>query len=86
MTLKREGDATYCVQHVNHPDNPQGTRYSAYRDYGRFGAFPTAQLKADETLELKYRIWVAPGQCPSQEELQARYEAFANPPEVRVAQ
>jgi len=84
MVLKRDGGEQYTVQHINHPDNPEGTRYSAYRDYGRFGAFPTAELGPDDTLVLRYRIWVAPGDFPPVEELQKRWAAFAKPPAVEV--
>jgi hypothetical protein len=84
MTLKRDGDSQYIVEHINHPDNPQGTRYSAYRDYGRFGAFPTAEVGPDETLTLRYRIWVAPGEFPPAEQLAQRAAALANPPTVEV--
>jgi len=84
MTLKREGDPQYTVEHINHPDNPEGTRYSAYRDYGRFGAFPTAELGPDDRLTLRYRIWVVPGDFPPGEEMQKRWAAFAEPPVVEL--
>jgi len=84
MVLNRDGGEQYTVQHINHPDNPEGTRYSAYRDYGRFGAFPTAELGPDDTLVLRYRIWVAPGDFPPAEELQKRWAAFAEPPGAEV--
>lgn len=69
-------DATYSVQHMNHPENPTGTRYSAYRDYGRFGAFPTFEVGQDETRTLKYRIRVTLGEAPSRESLEAQYKKF----------
>lgn len=75
----------YTVQHMNHPDNPKGTKYSAYRDYGRFGAYPTAKVKQSESITLRYRIWVAPGEQFDRPAMQARYEAFAKAPKVKVA-
>jgi len=75
----------YSVQHINHPDNPKGTKYSAYRDYGRFGAYPKASAKKGEPLMLKYRVWVAPGEMPTREACQQRWQAFTTPPKVEVA-
>jgi hypothetical protein len=69
-------DATYSVQHMNHPGNPSGTRYSAYRDYGRFGAFPTFEVKEGTTAILHYRIRVTKGDMPTREELEKQYQAF----------
>lgn len=70
------GDATYSVQHMNHPDNPTGTRYSAYRDYGRFGAFPVFEVRENETRTLRYRIRVTLGEVPSREVLDVEYKKF----------
>ncbi len=67
----------YSVVHLNHPTNPKGTRYSAYRDYGRFGAFPVATIKAGESLELKYGFLVADGEMPPVEQIQKAWDAFA---------
>ncbi|MBA7627997.1 hypothetical protein ES703_35467 [subsurface metagenome] len=57
----------YSVEHMNHPDNPKPTIYSAYRDYGRFGAFFKKEIKAGETLTLRYRIWVVEGEMPERQ-------------------
>jgi hypothetical protein len=70
------GDATYSVQHMNHPENPTGTRYSAYRDYGRFGAFPVFEVREKETRALRYRIRVTLGELPSRKVLHAEYKKF----------
>jgi len=75
----------YSVLHMNHPDNPKGTVYSAYRDYGRFGAFFKKTIKKDDTLTLRYRIWVGRGELPSRADLAARYAAFANPPQAEAS-
>jgi hypothetical protein len=74
----------YSVQLMNHPDNPKPTLYSAYRDYGRFGAFFTKKLKAEEVLPLRYRILIVDGQMPPREDLAGRYSAFVAPPRVTV--
>ncbi len=58
------GERVYTVIHLNHPDNPKGTKYSAYRDYGRFGAFFTRDLAAKESLRLRYRFLVYTGHLP----------------------
>jgi hypothetical protein len=80
MTYTLRGNA-YTVQHLNHPGNPPG-RYSAYRPYGRFGHFARTEIKAGETLTLRYRICVTQGDAPPREELNARATAFAKPPNV----
>ena len=66
----------YSVQHMNHPDNPTGSRYSAYRDYGRFGSFPVAKIKKGETLTLKYRIRITLGEALSVEAMNKKYAEF----------
>ena len=66
----------WSVQHMNHPDNPQGTLYSAYRPYGRFGAYPTFVVPNGETGTLRYRIRITPGELPAREELAAQYEKY----------
>lgn len=50
------------VVSIGHVGNPSGTRWSAYRDYGRFGAFPTATIKSGESVTFKYRFLVAAGE------------------------
>ena len=70
------GGKKYTVQHMNHPDNPKGTKYSAYRDYGRFGAYPTTTVKDGKTLTLKYRIRVQLGDMASREQFDIQYKKF----------
>jgi hypothetical protein len=74
----------YSVEHINHPDNPKPVIYSAYRDYGRFGAFFKKEIKAGETLTLRYRIWVVEGEMPDRQELASKYSAFVDGPKVEV--
>ena len=68
----------YSVQHMNHPDNPKPTMYSAYRDYGRFGAFPKAEIKGGTALTLRYRIRIVAGDTPSREACQKHFDAYLN--------
>ena len=49
---------------MNHPGNPKDTKISAYRNYGRFGMFPTAKIKAGESATFNYRFLVAEGGMP----------------------
>jgi len=74
----------YSVEHINHPDNPKPTIYSAYRDYGRFGTFFKKEIKAGETLTLRYRILVVEGEMPKREEMASKHSAFVNSPKVEV--
>lgn len=67
---------TYGVVEMNHPDNPAGTRVSAYRNYGRFGMFPTATLKAGESRAFRYRFLVGEGALPAPEAIQRVCNAF----------
>ena len=67
---------TYSVVDFNHPGNPTGTKISAYRNYGRFGMFPTAKIKAGETVTFNYRFLVAEGQMPSTAVIQNTGNAF----------
>ena len=74
----------YNVLHMDHPDNPRPAAYSAYRTYGRFGTFRKANIKAGETLTLRYRIWVVEGKMPQREEMSEKYAGFVNSPKVEV--
>lgn len=69
---------TYGVVQMNHPGNPQQTIWSAYRDYGRFGAFPKAQIPESQTVTLRYRFWVTAGPLPERQQIQACYEQYAS--------
>lgn len=76
QTFKLNGNS-YSVVEMSHPTNPTGTRWSAYRNYGRFGAFPTATIKQGDTLTVKYRFVIADGPMPSTEAIQKSYDEFA---------
>ncbi|MDP6637104.1 MAG: PmoA family protein [Phycisphaerae bacterium] len=77
-------DKQYHVQHLSHPSIPIGNTYSAYRNYGRFGAYFKTPLDKGETLELRYRFYVAKGDMPDRKEMAQRYTAFTAPPKVEV--
>jgi len=67
----------HSVVQMNHPDNPSGTKFSAYRDYGRFGAFFTQEIKAGETLTVQYRFLIADGEMPATKLIQRHWDRFA---------
>lgn len=67
----------WTVQHINHPSNPTGARWSAYRDYGRFGPFPVIELKEGETQKLQFRFRVTEGTAPEREVLAKAAAEFA---------
>ena len=77
-------DKQYHVQHMSHPTIPKGNTYSAYRNYGRFGAYFKKPIAKGQTLELRYRYYVAKGDMPDRKEFAQRYAAFATPPKVQV--
>ena len=72
-------DQAFTVQHMNHPSNPKGARWSAYRDYGRFGPFTVVEIADGKTQEFRYRFRITVGEVPSREALQASYEDYAKP-------
>lgn len=55
------GGKRYTVVYLDHPENPKPARYSE-RDYARFGSYFVADATKDEPLEVKYRVWVQPGE------------------------
>ena len=67
----------HSVVEMSHPGNPKGTRWSAYRDYGRFGAFPTATIKSGESVTFNYRFLIATGEMPAADVIQKSYNAYA---------
>lgn len=78
------GERQYCVQYMDHPDNPKPTVYSANRDYGRFGAFFQQKINAGEVLKLLYRIWIVDDEMPKRETLSSKYSAFVDSPKVEM--
>lgn len=72
----KQGEDSYSVQHMRHPDNPKfDEAVFSTRNYGRFGAYAPHKVAADETLTLKYRILVSQ-KAPTQEEAQTKYDRW----------
>ena len=70
------GKQRYSVVMLNHPDNPQSTRFSAYRDYGRFGAYPEFEISRGDTVTLRYQWLVTGGRMLPFVEIEAARQAF----------
>ena len=51
----------YTALYIDHPSNPKPAHYSE-RDYGRFGSYFVHDLKPDEALVVRYRIWLQEGE------------------------
>ena len=70
------GGERYTVVYLDHPENPKPARYSE-RDYARFGSYFVADATKEEPLEVKYRIWVQPGEM-TVEQCEALHKDFVN--------
>jgi len=66
----------YNVEYFDNPNLPKPSLFSE-RPYGRFGTFFKTTLKADEPLDLKYRVVVSHGEKPAVEAIQKRYDDWA---------
>lgn len=73
----------FTVAYLTDPQNPDGARFSE-RLYGRFGEFIPYDLTEEKPLHLRYRWWVCEGHDITREEIQTKYEDFANPMNVQV--
>ena len=69
--------ADWTVQHMSHPSNPTGARWSAYRDYGRFGPFTVVKIPKDKSVTFKYRFLITKGQQTDRSALDKTYSQFA---------
>ena len=56
----------YTVLYLDHPSNPKPARYSE-RAYGRFGSYFVADVTEDMPLNVKYRVWIQPGEMTGDE-------------------
>jgi hypothetical protein len=70
------GDDWWSVQHMSHPSNPDGARWSAYRDYGRFGPFTVVNIADGESITFRYRFRVTKGKTDDRNALQACFEQY----------
>jgi hypothetical protein len=68
------GGRRYTILYLDHPDNPKPARYSE-RDYGRFGSYFVCDVTAERPLDVRYRVWVQPGEM-TVDECTARYREF----------
>jgi hypothetical protein len=71
------GGKRYTVVYLDHFGNPKPARYSE-RDYARFGSYFVADATKEKPLEVKYRIWVQPGEM-TVKQCEALYSQFAAP-------
>ena len=71
-------DQWWSVQHMSHPDNATGARWSAYRDYGRFGPFTVVTIPEGETVTFQYRFRIQEGKSKPRAKLQQAYEEYIN--------
>jgi hypothetical protein len=69
------GGKRYTILYLDHPGNPKPARYSE-RDYGRFGSYFVVDVTAERPLDVRYRIWVQPGEM-TVDQCAAKYREFA---------
>lgn len=77
-----DGDP-FTVAYLSHPENAENTQMSE-RLYGRFGEFFPALLTPDKPLSLHYRFWVKAGDAPLVDDIELKYNALAQPPEISI--
>ena len=70
------GDQWWSVQHMNHPSNPEGARWSAYRDYGRFGPFTVVKIDDEKSITFRYRFSITKGKQQDRKTLQVAYDNY----------
>lgn len=71
-------DSWWTVQHMSHPENPKGARWSAYRDYGRFGPFTVVKIDDGDSVTFKYRFVILKGNDASRDGLTKRYSQYSS--------
>ncbi len=69
------GGQRYTILYLDAPDNPKPARYSE-RDYGRFGSYFVRDVTLQRPLDVRYRVWVQPGEM-TVDECVAKYREFA---------
>ncbi len=74
MSYELEG-RRYNVEYFDNPGLPKPSLYSE-RPYGRFGTFFKTTLKADQPLEMRYRVVVSAGDKPTVADIQKRADKF----------
>jgi hypothetical protein len=76
------GGERYTVEYMDSPNNPKEARYSE-RDYGRFGSYFVAEATPETPLEVRYRVWIQPGEM-TVEQAAAKDADFDEPPKASV--
>ena len=71
------GNDWWTVQHMSHPSNPEGARWSAYRDYGRFGPFTVVKIADGESVTFRYRFRITKGEARNRGQLQAIFDQYS---------
>ena len=74
----------YTVAYMSHPSNSDYSEMSE-RVYGRFGEFFPTEVTPEKPVTLHYRFWVKAGDKPSANLIERHYQAFANLPQITVA-
>lgn len=72
----RVDDEAWTVQHMSHPSNPKGARWSAYRDYGRFGPFTVVKISDGASQTFRYRFRITTGEAPPREQFAEQYKGY----------
>jgi hypothetical protein len=75
-------DQRYTTCYMNHPKNPQPTRFSE-RDYGRFGGYFERMITEEMPLVVQYRLWLQTGELTKDQGAALR-NGFAFPPPCMV--
>ena len=76
------GGERYTCAYLDHPRNPKPCFYSE-RDYGRFGSYFVAQIEGPKTLDIRYRLWIQPGEM-TPEGVASQAANFSDPPVVTI--
>ena len=72
------GGQRYTCCYLDSPANPKPGIYSE-RDYGRFGSYFVAEAEGDETIDVRYRLWIQPGEMDVAA-VEAQAKNFVEPP------
>lgn len=76
------GEKRYTAVYLDRPENPKESRFSE-RDYGRFGSYFATEVKPEQPLLVRYRLWIQEGQ-PDVAACAAKHADFIDPPKTAV--
>ena len=77
------GDQAFTIAYFSAPENPEGAEFSE-RLYGRFGEYFPFELTERSPLRVRYRWWIVASHDVTRESIQAKYDDFADPPNVEL--